>query len=130
MANLNLLNSNRGAECLLSSSSSSTSSSSSANQHNQQLLDFNNNLKQATESIQFNSRSLGTFQAASGSYDSNKPAPSSSLKKNSQQASADVKNLNGSETNLSVKTAVRFALFNKNKPAISTNLLNQFNAHF
>ncbi len=120
---MNLLSSTRGAECLLSSSSSSTSSSSSANQHNQQLLDFNTNLKQATE-IQFNSRSLGTFQAATGSYDNNymlgnKPASTSSFKKNSHQASEDVKNLNGSETNLNVKTAVRFVLFSKNKQSLS-----------
>lgn len=112
MANVNLINptigqsNSRVADCLLSSSSSSTSSYSSAHQHNQQLFDFNNNQK-ATENLNFNSRSLGTFQAA-GYNGFSEPASSHKLSK--QSSKNREKDLNGSETNLSVKTAVIFPL--------------------
>jgi len=104
LSSVNLINpTSRNNECLLSSSTSSTSSSSSANQHNQNqtLLDYNNNTltNKTSEPLNFNSRSLGTFQPTNGN---SKPQQhKSSLKSYKNSA------MNGSETNLSVKTAVK-----------------------
>ena len=77
-------------QCLLSSSSSSTSSSSSANQHIQ--IDYNNN--------NFNSRSLGAFQTPGYNNFADKAA----------KHAATANKIDGSETNLSVKTAVNNCL--------------------
>ena len=128
MTNVNLINphqqsSNRtnANECLLSSSSSSTSSSSSANQQNQ--LDYNNNAK-TVENLNFNSRSLGTFQGSNYQVfvgdTTKKTSPLKTSSKNSPT--------NGSETNLSVKTAVKL-LENSTTLTPANKTSNTYSSH-
>ena len=111
-------NSRSGNECLLSSSSSSTSSSSSANQHNHNhnQPEYNNNnnntltpSKNATEPLNFNSRSLGAFQAANNYSSSSGAGATHNDTSKHKPTLKPFKNsaTNGSETNLSVKTAVK-----------------------
>lgn len=122
-------NSNGGNnDCLLSTSSSSTSSSSSANQPNlnQTLLDYNNNntlTNKTSEPLNFNSRSLGAFQPTNATTHQ-QTQHKSSLKSYKNGAT------NGSETNLSVKTAVKvFESSNSSGLTQGHKLANTYSSH-